>query len=204
MLTVALALLAQAEEPKEEVYRRIGLGDRVEVTFNSGRTVIGTLVTPPQGQKAESIDYAKEKSLTLDLGLEYPGLSGTLTVRKDEIRTIRTLRQLSEKDRKAAEEARRILEEARKAAEAEKPKEKDKDAEAERKRKAQEDSKKGEALYRKFPPPDWGPDRAAAIRLKQLTGGALLPAEKEFLNGFELWDLYRRTAVEPKKKPDGK
>ncbi len=221
MLGIALlGLLAQADDSKEAVYKRLALGDRVEITFRSGRTIAGKLVSSPQGRKAEkveSVDYTKEKSLTVDVSLEYPGLSGTMTVRKDEVRAIRILGELSEKDRKNLEEQKRLIEEERKKAEekppapkpepekppaAEKPQEKDPAAEAETKKR--EDLKKGEALYAKYPPPDWGPDRNTAIRLKRLRGLVLPPIEKEFHEGFELWDLYRRTVAEAKKKPSGK
>src|SRR5262245_44420989 len=52
-------------------------GDRVEITFASGGSVMGTVVAPPKG--------APTGSLTLDLSSEYAGLQGTLTAPKHDI-----------------------------------------------------------------------------------------------------------------------
>ena len=48
----------------------------------------GKLVAP--NPKIVSVDYSKESSLTLDVSVEYPGLNGTLTVSRQEIRSLRT------------------------------------------------------------------------------------------------------------------
>lgn len=220
MIAIALlGLVAQGDDPKEDVYKRLALGDRVEISFRSGRTLIGKVVAPGQTrEKVESVDFTKEKSLTIDVSVEYPGLNGTMTVRKDEIRALRILGELSERDRKNLEEQKRLLEEERKRAEekpapkppppaekpatGEKPKEKDPAAEAEKKR--QEDLRKGEALYLKFPPPAWGPDRNTAIRIRKMSGIVIPPIELEFHEGFDLWNLWRLKLEEDQKKSEKK
>ena len=69
----ALVGLAAVSAGQEDMYKGLALGDRVEVSFVSGSTITGKLVVPPRAPNeapVESIDYVKEKSLTLDLSLE--------------------------------------------------------------------------------------------------------------------------------------
>lgn len=209
----ALVGLAAAAVQQEEMYKGLALGDRVEVTFASGSTITGKLAVParaPGEPPVESLDYLKEKSLTLDVSLEYPGLSGTMTVRKDQIKTLRRLDPLSEKDRKRLEEENRRLQEERAKdkpapppappppAKQEPPKP---DPAAEEAKKREERLKAGEALYKKFPPPDWDQTRENAIKLKLLRRQVPSLDEQEFHKGFELWDLYRRSLEEKKPAP---
>src|SRR5919201_955486 len=99
-LATALPLAAQ----DDDVYKSLAIGDRVQVTFRSGGTISGQLVINPIGRTVkppkageptdEKIDYAKENSLTVDLSWEYPGLNGTMTITKKEIKEVKKLQHL--------------------------------------------------------------------------------------------------------------
>lgn len=209
----ALVGLAATAVQQEEMYQGLALGDRVEITFKSGSSITGKLANaprPPNEQPPDSVDYVKEKALTIDVSLEYPGLSGTMTVRKDQIKSLRRLDPLSEEDRKRLEEEKRRLEKelakrnpapapapAPPAAQ-EPPKPDPAAAEA---KKREEQLKAGEALYKKFPPPDWDQTRENAIKLKLLRRQVPSLDEQEFHKSFELWDLYRRSLEEKKPAP---
>jgi hypothetical protein len=218
MLAPALALLAGTAFAQDDVYKKLAVGDRVEITFLSGATLTGRLVAPPRapGEKVEAPDYTRESALTLDVGTEYPGLNGTMTVRKSQLKSVRKLQNLDKKTLEEVERQKAILrkqqeEEAGRAKPAppavekpkpEEPKKPVPDPEAEKKKK-EEELKKGLELFGKYPPPDWGPDRHTAIRLKILRGQVPTPGEREFYDGFALWQLGRQArapkALEPKK-----
>ncbi len=211
--TLALAgFLAAGQETPDEVYKRLALGDRVEITLRSGATLTGKLVAPAReaGEPAAgALDFTKEKALSLDMSIEYPGLSGTMTVRKDQIKSLRKVQNLTPDQVRKLEEEKRKIEEDRKApkpppaapppAEAEKPKPSPKPSAEDEAKKKEDQLKKGAALYAKFPPSDWGPDRNAGIRLKLARSQALTPQEREFHEGFPLWDMHRQTLEKPKK-----
>ena len=165
-------------------------GDRVEITFASEGTIVGIVVkpaTPP-----------REPSLTLDLAAEYPGLIGTLTIPMKDIKAIRKVRaplvvnepwvcDLGNRQKAAA---------PAKPAPTMAPSETPKAAPApdENARKAEEELKKAREMFAKFPPPDWSPERRNAIRLKQYRGQFPTPAEREFEQGFDLWEKGRAAA----------
>src|SRR5437773_4871684 len=87
--------LALSDVAQENPYKDLVLGDRVEITFHSGSTLQGTLVLKPGEPKVDSVDYTTRSGLTLDVSSEYPGISGTMTVEKKEIKSVRALRALT-------------------------------------------------------------------------------------------------------------
>ena len=235
-LLFVLPFLAGEAFAQEDVYKKLALGDRVQVTFRSGATVIGNLVPPPSRgpikptvQKAASggttpasvkiappapvpavsIDYSKEASLTLDLSWEYPGLNGTMTLLKDQIKAIQKLEKLDaamrhrveeerekirkqveadDAERKAAEEARdQAAVDAAKKAEAEEKATAAASSEGEKVVQAAEELSKGLELLAKFPPPEWGPEKLKEFQGKSVRRQILTPDEREFLEGFEQW-----------------
>jgi hypothetical protein len=227
-----LALLAAADETPDEVYKRLAPGDRIEVTFLSGNTFTGKLLGFPRESELGDggQDYLKAKTFTIDVSLEYPGLDGTMTIAKTQIRRVRKLQQLTPEQVKRLEEEKKRIEEAKKnppkpppkpapppapAETAEKPggtpkpeeAEKEKPLTPEEEAKKREEMakykeellKKGKVAYEKFPPPDWGPDREKAIRLKLSRRQALNAVEVEFFQHFPAWDTYRRSLEEKKK-----
>jgi hypothetical protein len=214
MLTLALApLLALNAAAQDTRWGDLALGDRVEITFQSGGTIMGSLVAPlPAGKEpaATSVNYARESALILDVTWEYPGLNGTLSVPKKEIRSVRKLRVLDAETIKKLEDVKKQL--AAENAKAVAPKSPEpaapKDPLATPKpeapaddaaKKAAEELQKAREFYAKYPAPDWSPERRNAIRLKMFRGQAPTPAEREFEAGFSLWEK-GRAAVE--KSPD--
>ena len=220
-------LLANASA-QENVYRRLHLGDRVQVTFLSGNTIIGDLVHIPEtpDKKVDSVDYTKQDHLTLDLTWEYPGLNGTMTVRKREIKRIRILTRLDpatiDKLRKWKAEAqaaliaweieRREYEERRKREADEARQQRDRRAlEARESENAARDLaqiKREREIYGKYPPPEWGPRRLGQIKIKRLNLVPLTPDERDFEKNFELWKgahtRKRGEQADREKKPSSK
>jgi len=214
MLTLALApLIAFAAAAQDVPWGDLALGDRVEVTFQSGNTLSGTLVA--SSPKISSLDYSKQASLILDVTWEYPGLNGTMTVPKKEIKSVRKLRVMDEKTRKnLLEMKQRIAAENAKSAEpkveppppAAEPKPEPPATSEEERKKAEEKAKleaelrkKAAEFYAKFPSPFWGPERHIMNVQKKARGQALSAAETEFEKDYiELWDIGRAASV-PKK-----
>jgi len=155
-------------------------GDRIEVTFPSGGSVMGTVVAPAKGAPAASV--------TLDLSSEYPGLRGTLTVPKRDLRSVRKLRILKDARPCDLTSPPQVQEPVKPAPpppavatpEPSKPVPPPDEKAAEELRKASE-------LFSKFPPPDWSPERYNMIRVKQFRGQLPTPMEREFAQGYELW-----------------
>ncbi|RPH39312.1 MAG: hypothetical protein EHM91_12560 [Planctomycetota bacterium] len=193
LLTLSLALAAQAADD-------LAPGDRVEITFHSGATLSGTLTAPPP--------KSDPGSLTLDVTWEYPGVNGTMTVAKKEIKAIRTLRALDDKTKqKLAEMKKRIAEENAKEQAAKpapvpapEPPPKIEPVPDDKAKKEAEELKKAREFHAKFPAPDWSEERRNAIRLKKFRGQVPTPAEREFEAGFELWEK-GRGASEKKATP---
>jgi len=198
-----LALLLTLVAAQDVTFKDLAIGDRVEVRFHSGNVISGMIVAPPGKPKGDAVDVASQASLTLDVSSEYPGLTGTMTIAKKEIQKVRKLPKLSPEDEKRlAEMKKKLAEEAAKppppkpappleTPPAEKPKADEP--------KVDEDLKKGQALFVKFPPPDWSADRLKAIQVKRAS--RVIPSldEQEFEKGFPLWDKARAAAEKSKK-----
>jgi hypothetical protein len=179
LLTLALALAPQ-DTP----------GDRVEITFHSGATLSGTIVPPPP--------KADPGSLTLDVSWEYPGLNGTMTVAKKEIKSVRTLRSLDPETKRKLEEIKKRMAEENARPPAPEPKppvvapEPPKPKPEPAPDPLVEELKKAREFYAKFPAPVWSEERRNAIRLKKLRGQVPTPTEREFEANFELWEKGRK------------
>lgn len=166
---------------QEDLWKSLAKGDRIQVTFRSGNTIQGTLDNKPADPRVPPgpIDYTTVSEITLDLSYEYPGVNGTMTIPRKDIKEIRkiqnmdptTLRRIQEElkriqARTAADEAKRRAEEADrdKLAKAEYQKALKEQAAADRdKKKGQKlldefsDLQKGKELLKRFPPDKYGP-----------------------------------------------
>ncbi len=169
----------------------------------------------------QQVDYTRENALTLDLSWEYPGLNGTMTVLKDQIRGIRKLEALDPKTRERLEEEKKKLAEQlvrdnddRRAAEEERDKRARDEADARQKEeekragakdeiarvgKDAENLKKALELYRQFPPPEWGSKRYKEISEKSTRKLPTTLDEREFLSNYETWLLAQKYYEEKEK-----
>lgn len=174
------------------------------------------------GSEGDGIDYSREPGLTLDISLEYPGLDGTMTVPKTEIRALRklqklddaTLKRLQDEKRKlrdelAREEAsRRDSEKSRVEKDAAEVKEserlkKDKASNENDLKAAMEKANRigeGIKLLERFPPPTWGKERLADIAKKGSLKLPVTPDERDFNVGYPLWEEALNYQKEQKEK----
>ena len=176
-----LPFLASVATAQDDVWKSLQKGDRVQITFRSGNMLLGNLAPKPGDPRLQppAVDYASATEVTLDLSLEYPGLNGTMTVPRKEIKEIRKLQNMDaatlkriqdemtkikaqtaadDADRRSREVERdKVKDKERKKAlaeEAESEKNKDKGAKL---LKEFEDLQKGKELLKKFPPEKYGP-----------------------------------------------
>ena len=178
---LVLPLLASVASAQDDVWKSLAKGDRVQITFRSGNMIMGTLDHKPADPRVKpgTIDYSAVNELTLDVSLEYPGLNGTMTIPKKEIKEVRKIQSMDAATMKRVrEELARIQQQsaadeaARKAAEGER----DKTASKEREKVVKEeeegksdkekgavllkefqDLQKGKELLQRFPPDKFGP-----------------------------------------------
>jgi hypothetical protein len=207
-LASAGAAFGQASGNSQDAsWKELSVGERVEVTFRSGGTIVGRLVaTDP---KVKTLDYTKEASLTLDLR-EESGTDGTMTVSKKEVKSVRKLhvdkRPISEilpppKPKSVEDPKPEKPSPAPSAEPAPKP-ETDEERQARLKRE-EEEKLKAEAIdfYAKFQPPYWGPERHTMNLQKKVRGQAWSAAEAEFEKDYErLWKKGQE-ASSPKPEP---
>ena len=208
-----LPFLATAALAQEDVWKSLNQGDRVSVTFRSGNQISGQLAAKPSDPRVpqESIDYSKASEITLDVSLEYPGLNGTLSIPRKEVKEIRKLANLDAatmkriqdeinriKAQAAADDAARRAGDAERDKLAKKAREDadkiDKDLDSAKNKgqaavKDLEDLQKGLELLKRFPPGQYGPETAKAVADKALRKQPVTPAETEFLDpkNYELW-----------------
>lgn len=176
-----LPLLASFAMAQDDPWKSLTKGDRVQVMFRSGNTILGNLTGKPIDPRLAPgpIDYSAASEITIDVSLEYPGLNGTMTIPKKEIKEIRKLGNLDAATmKKIQEEMQRIQkqaaedEKARKAAEGDRDKagkaareaadKADKDAAGDKDKGAQllkdfQDLQKGKEYLQRFPPDKYGP-----------------------------------------------
>src|SRR6185369_843405 len=83
-----LPLLASVASAQEDIWKTLAKGDRVQITFRSGNMLLGNLAPKPGDPRVAPavVDYSAATEITLDLSLEYPGLNGTMTVPRKEIK----------------------------------------------------------------------------------------------------------------------
>src|SRR2546422_8440875 len=106
-----LPLLASVASAQDDLWKTLKKGDRVQLTFRSGNMILGNLALKPADPRVPPgpIDYSEASEVTIDLSLEYPGLNGTMTVAKKEIKEIRKLQNLDPQTMKRIEdEVKRI------------------------------------------------------------------------------------------------
>jgi hypothetical protein len=184
------------------------------------------------GSETDGPDYARDRTLTIDLSWEYPGLNGTMTIDKKEIREIRKLQNLDEKTLQAlAAEKKKIQAELeRQNAELRKAnaeREKAALAEIEEKRRREEENlqstsqeaelrmklekmKKYKDILGKFPPSKWNEKKLDEIARKTQSRIPVTPEEREFMANFGLWkeavsaQEAEKKSVEEKKKKEEK
>jgi hypothetical protein len=226
---ILLPFLASAAYAQEDIWKSLKKGDRIQITFRSGNMILGNLDNKPADPRLQPVatDYSSCSEITLDLSLEYPGLNGTMTVPKKEIKEIRKLQNLDPATMKriqdemkriqalaAADEASRKISEAERDKVKEKDREKaEKDAKEDKKDKDTgveilkdlEDLRKGRDLLKRFPPDKWGPQTASDVAEKGLRRQLPTPDEREFLDkeNQRLWNLALK-AQQDKEKPKEK
>ena len=178
-----LPLLASVASAQDDVWKMLADGDRVQITFRSGNMIMGTLSHRPVDPrlKQAATDYSTVSELTVDVSLEYPGLNGTMTVPKKEIKEVRKIQSMDAATMKRVrEELQRIQQQAasdeasRKASESEREKiaasAREKSIKEEESGKADKDKgavllkdfqdlQKGKELLQRFPPEKFGPRR---------------------------------------------
>jgi hypothetical protein len=155
------------------------------------------------------VDYSKEAFLTLDVSLEYPGLNGTMSLARKDIRDVRKLQKLDEATRRrleeeqkkiregqAADETARREFEARRTADGKKELENAEKAAAEADAKADEAKaledkaakiKSGDDLLKQFPPDQWNDERKQVILNKSQAKLPISPEERAFLDKQAEW-----------------
>jgi hypothetical protein len=200
LLTLALlpSSLAFAAAAQDVSWKDLAPGDPIQVTLPNGATISGTLIIPRT--KTPPVDFGAESAVTLDLSLEAPGVCGTMTFEKRDLRGFRRLQMKVEPNSSCDGEhvvppAPKVEVPKPAAAKSATPKaepvptpQEDKD----KKDKEAEELKKAIEFYNKFPPPDWGPIRHTLIIQKQARGQTPTPTEREFEEGYPaLWEKGR-------------
>jgi len=178
---LVLPLLASLAVAQDDPWKSLAKGDRVQVMFRSGNTILGSLTVKPADPRLPQgpVDFSAVSEITIDVSLEYPGLNGTMTIPKKEIKEIRKLGNLDAATmKKIQEEMQRIQKQASEDEKARKAAEGDRDkagkAAREAAEKAEKDSagdkdkgaallkdfqdlQKGKELLSRFPPDKYGP-----------------------------------------------
>jgi hypothetical protein len=221
-----LPFLASVATAQDDIWKALNKGDRVQITFRSGNTIMGNLTVKPADPRTppSAFDLSAASEITIDVSLEYPGLNGTMTIPKKEIKDVRKLGNLdSATMKKIQEEMDRIRkqtaedEKARKAAEGDRDKAASAAREANEKKDKEEaddkeksgkilkefqDLQEGKKLLQRFPPDKYGPDT-----IKQMADMAFrkqpVPIDmKEFADSEvqRLWNL----ALNAQKEEDSK
>jgi len=225
-----LPFLASTASAQDDVWKTLNKGDRIQVTFRSGNMLLGNLDNKPADPRLAPVatDYSTASEITIDLSLEYPGLNGTMTIPKKEIKEIRKLQNLDPATMKRIqEEMKRIQalaaadEASRKSSESERDKAKEKErkkaeeeAKDEKKEKATgeevlkelDDLRKGKELLKRFPPDKWGPQTASQVAEKSLRKQPVTADELEFLreDTQKLWNLALKNQQEKAKTEEKK
>ena len=202
-------------------------GSRIEITLRNLNTLKGFLIDPHHNAKArvkpKKLDFTQEKSLTVDISLDYISLDGTVTVPKGDIRSVRILEKLDEATlrRLQAEKEKHQIEIERLTREHE-ARIKAQESEEERARQAAAEeealhgeqlteeealAKKKEALdlYNKFPESaGWGQEKVKEIQNKVLNRQQPTMEEQEFLRSYDLWTTGKKFADEKKSRNESK
>ena len=227
ILAAAATALAQGTT-KDELFKGIKMGDRVEITLKTEFAIRGRLVQTKINDEGkvevvtdETVDVSKLERVLLEVKDEYPDLTGEMGVERLNIKSTRKLRALTKEEAEAiakqrealleetkkSDDARRAraskddqsrLDELEKIEAAKRDKDLDKDA-ADLKAKA-EAIAKASSIYKKYPPPDWGPQTMAEIAQKAQLKQPLTDAQREFAQNFDAWTLYDQYVKAKKEK----
>jgi hypothetical protein len=229
-----IPFLATPALAQEDLFKGLSLSDRIQITFRSGGTITGQVVQNPgmrkkvdpaaDPSKPQEVDFSKENEVTLDLGWEYPGLNGTMTIPKREIKDLRKLQNLDQATLDRLRGEKKKIEAQLAAQNAERrAAEKKRDEEARQamlklekaKREAEKHAaksgatadkmdrlKKGMDLMEKYPSSDWGPDRLKSIAQRAASKFPVTPDEQEFVQNFDVIQD-ARNAVTPDKGGSG-
>lgn len=208
---IVLPFLATVAFAQDDVWKSMKKGDRIQVTFRSGNMISGQLDSKPADPriKTTDVDYSQAAEITLDVSLEYPGLNGTMTIAKKEIKEIRLLQNLDAATRKRLEdEVKRIQaqvtadERARKTSDEDRAKVAAAAAAAAAKLegaqrtatqkgedlvKEADELKRGLELLARFPPDKWGPQTIKEIADKTIRNQRATPEERDFADNYTLW-----------------
>ena len=203
---ILLPFLASVASSQDDLWKTLKKGDRIQVTFRSGNMITGQLEAKPGDPriKGPEVDYGQATELTLDVSLEYPGLNGTMTIPKKEIKEIRLLQNLDPVTRKRLEdEVKKIQqqiaadESARKSSDEERSKaaaaavaaaakgdnaKKTAAQKGEDLVKEAEELKKAMEIFSRFPPDKWGAQTMKEIADKTIRKQAITQEEREFLD----------------------
>jgi hypothetical protein len=225
---LVLPFLASLAVAQDDPWKSLAKGDRVQVMFRSGNTILGSLTTKPADPRTPPgpVDFSAVSEITIDVSLEYPGLNGTMTIPKKEIKEIRKLGSLDAATmKKIQEEMQRIQkqaasdEQARKAAEGDRDKagkaareaaeKAEKDAAGDKDKGASllkdfQELQKGRELLQRFPPDKYGPQT-----LKDMADMAVrkqpIPLDwREFADPEvqRLWTLANNARLQEEKKKE--
>lgn len=201
-------------------------GGQVRVAGVQSADRLQDLLEQVRGGEGSKVDYTKETHITLDMGFEYPGLNGTMTLAKRDIKEIRQLQKLDavtlqrladekarvRKDLEAQNEARRKYEQerdekARDAIDASEKEDKAKAATSNELKAAIEKAnriEKGLEYLKKFPPPEWGSEKLKQIANKGLIRVPVTPDERQFTEVYDSWFEAKQYQEEQKKKKEEK
>lgn len=115
MTTLALVLTILAQD---DPWKELKIGDRVEITFNSGHTVRGEVSHHKVAWKPDYKSYdvvspadpQKDRMISLDLNLEYVRLVGIMSVEKSAVKGVRKLTPLTpaEKNKRLEEKEKSL------------------------------------------------------------------------------------------------
>lgn len=227
-----LPLLATLADAQDDIWKQLAKGDRIQVTFRSGNTISGQLTNKPADPRVtqEKLDLSAVSEITLDVSLEYPGLNGTLSIPKQEIKEIRKLQNIDpETEKRIRAEIQRIQEQSAADDKVRRDLEEQRDAKARKEREAaeklekvaadaknknaamvkdMEDIEKGLQLLKRFPPDKFGPQTAKEVADKSLLKIPVTPEEREFVDpkNYDLWQkaLQYQKDLEKEKKGDQK
>jgi hypothetical protein len=215
-----LPFLASVASAQDDVWKTLAKGDRVQITFRSGNMLLGNLAPKPGDPRLQppAVDYSTATEITIDLSLEYPGLNGTMSIPRREIKEIRKLQNLDAATMKRIQEeltgsrrcppprTRSARRANRSAAEGEGPatrrargrqgQDKEKGALLSKTRGS---LKKGKELLKRFPPDKYGPKTVSdALEAASAAAGLQRRARVRRGRAQRLWTLVEGPAVRPR------
>jgi hypothetical protein len=221
-----LPFVASVALAQDDPWKSLNKGDRVQITFRSGNTILGSLTAKPADPRVPpgAIDFSAIPEITIDVSLEYPGLNGTMTIPKKEIREVRKLGNLDAATmRRIQEEMQRLQKQAvedersRKAAEGDRDKaakaardaaeKKEKEAAGDKEKGAQmlkdfQELQKGKDLLQRFPPDKYGPQTLKDMADMAVRKQPIPPDMRDFADPEvqRLWNLALTAQNADKKK----